>query len=88
MSIKIFTLQIADPEVRSQIKRGIEQISSEFIGDWSLSVLSSPSNDSWEIKLKNPKGVQRVRTLSGSHQHTIQEVQKALRELQSSLAQE
>jgi predicted ATPase len=82
MSINIFSLEIANPETRIQIKRSIEQISSEFAGNWSLSLIDSSSNDSWEIKLTSPEGVQRVRKLSGLHQHDAQAVQKALRELQ------
>jgi len=81
MSIKIFSLQIADPETRNQIKRAIEAISSEFSGDWSLSVIDSPNNDAWAIKLTSPAGLRRVRMLSGPHQHNIQTVQETLREL-------
>ena len=82
MSIRIVSLQIADPETRKDIKLGVEAISAEFMGNWTLSVLESQKNDSWEIKLNGPNGDQRVRMLSGPHQHTAQALQRALRELQ------
>jgi predicted ATPase len=81
MSINIVSLQIADPDTRKQIKRGIEAISSEFLGAWSLSVIDSPDNDAWAIKLTSPTGLRRVRMLSGTHQHSTQAVQETLREL-------
>src|SRR6266478_482373 len=82
MSIRIVALQIADPESQNEIKLGIEKISDEFPGDSSVSVLDSPTNDGWEIKLTGPDGVRRVRMLSGPYQHSVQAVQRTLRELQ------
>lgn len=81
MSISIASLRIADDETRKQIKQGIEAISSEFSGKWSLSLLDSPTNDVWQIRLSGPDGMRRVRDLSGPHQHSVQAVQKTLREL-------
>lgn len=88
MSIKIVSLQIADPDTRKQIKLGIEAISPEFSGEWSLSILDAPNNDAWEIKLTGPDRVPRVRMLSGPHQHSAQAVQRTLRELQYPSGQE
>jgi len=81
MSIRILSLQIADPETRDQIKRAIEAISPEFAEDWSLSVIDSSDNDAWAIKLTSPSGLRRFRTLSGPHEHNTQSVQETLREL-------
>lgn len=80
MSLNILSLQIADPDTRNQIKQAIEQLSPGFDGTWLLSLLDSPGNDSWEVKLTGPDGIQRVRKLSGPQEHTAQAVQRALDE--------
>jgi predicted ATPase len=81
MSLSIVSLRIADPETRKQIKQGLEATASEFSGEWSVSVIDSPDNDAWAIKLTSPSGLRHIRMLSGPHQHSIQAVQTALREL-------
>jgi predicted ATPase len=81
MSIRIASLKIADPATQMQITQGIEAVSSEFSGEWLLSLLDSPSNESWQIKLTGPDGIQRVRMLTGPYQHSVHTVQKTLREL-------
>lgn len=81
MSLNIFAIQIADPETRRLIERSIETISSKFSGDWTLSVIDSPDNDAWAVKLTSPTGLRRVRMLSGPHQHSAQALQETLREL-------
>jgi predicted ATPase len=81
MSISIESLRISDPDTRSLIRDGVEAMSSEFLGDWSLSILESQENDSWQLKLTGPNGVRRFRTISDPHRMNVHVVQGVLREL-------
>src|SRR5580698_4348601 len=83
MPLTIFALRVADPDIRSELHRTLEAISSEFPGSWSLSLIDSQRNDLWELRLKAPDGGERVAKLS-PEQHTARAVQNVLRDLRDS----
>src|SRR5258708_10567198 len=81
MPLNIFALQIPNPDIKNELRRTLEAISSEFLGNWSLSLVEAQENSSWGISLKAPDGTEHKRML-GKAERNVRAVQKVLRELQ------
>jgi predicted ATPase len=65
------------------LRRTLEAISSEFSGNWSLSLVEAQENPSWGISLRAPDGTEHKWTLAKAERNA-RTVQKVLRELRDS----
>jgi len=81
MGISILSLQAS---IGHEIYAAIEALDHEFPGEWRLSLIEAQSNDCWELKLSTPDGTRLpVRNL-GPELHSVEGIQRTLREVRDS----
>jgi hypothetical protein len=66
MAVLVEMHHTGDPALRSEVVAAIEHVLADRAGDWSVSIVGSQANDSWEMRIAGPKGFERSYTLEGS----------------------
>jgi hypothetical protein len=69
--------------VPEEFREAILKLGTEFPGGWTVSVITAPANDKWQLRLRSPQGEVRVADLE-PEQQTGRAVQNALRKMRDS----
>lgn len=82
MSATIFTLKIADPDVRRRIQEVIEREAADFSSEYLISVIDDQKNDQWKLRIERPDGTSVSMMLDGAvGEHEPESFSIRLREL-------
>jgi hypothetical protein len=78
MAVLLEMHHTGDPALRAEVVAAIEHVFADRPGEWRVSIIGSPANDRWEMKIGGPNGFERSYTLEGSSGEHRPEVIRAI----------
>lgn len=82
MAATLFTLKIADEDIRGRIQKIIEAETVSLSSDYELSVIDDQKNHQWKLRIKRPDGTDVSTMVDGAlGEHQPSKFRIRLREL-------